>query len=676
MGTVVPLLIVCGCKLCTYPSSENIRKTSESHCIYYEMNTVTVTLFVNDGKLETSTAKSFTYYKTIAFLSLTTQCFERLYELPANSGVALYSQTGKRIFHTNEMSHGDSIVVSGGEPFCELQFAAQMPTWAQTGDVKGILNDLYADQRNNRDSFVGSQGMVDMVRQGLRKVYPPEVDLPSHFSAMVNDVSRANFDIINHSRNGILGSGNVAEQVTQHQQRQSHRHQQSHQQPHQQQHQQQQQQQPQQNQQQGHSNNLSDLFNQIYFPTINVNSTGLGAPGTHTNSMVELYSTPSPNNVSLQRSGSSNRSSVQHVEHSMDKSLQSISHHTQPPPMAQVSPHQVSPHPSQQVQSTMNNMGSQSRTSQLTPTIISPSVTHNGNTELRQQSSPPRESVAAIRASSSSISSRLDQSKIYAAGLSDSGSSGSLGYKGGIPDRVSSHKAAERRSRAKLRDSLKSLCLSIPSLRDVSNPSKAVIMQKASEYIKDTVDDLEKLKSQTDQQKSEKSVLAAEKASIELQMEAASITTVEITDSEDRVVFVDHMWEIVMGFSRHEVVGDLIHSIVDCSSCPFMSARNKQIKTSLQAGEDWRGIMLGSRRDGQAFACEATTTPIPGADSKFQFLTTRKNFHLLATDEQQELCSKQLADNINSSVQVDSEKVRTLIAKASEATNSKPSFVS
>ncbi|KNC86020.1 hypothetical protein, variant [Sphaeroforma arctica JP610] len=573
-------------------------------------------------------------------------CTQRLYEIPAQGNEILYHHTGARIFATNELSYGDSVVVSGGEIFSPLKFVSQMPSWAQTDDVNRILEDVYSDQQKHRGSYVGSQSMPGLVMEGLRGVYPPEIDLPSHFSTMVNDVSRANYPLIRHANQqqqlpGMSSDNNVDQQ----------------------------QQLPK------TQSNLSELFGNIYLPTINVNSSGLGSGITNTNAMNGKYNTASPNSMdsnprtsqqldlfSPRREGSSSsinipspHSSMNNVSPTMNKGGPSIL-----PLPASLSHSSFAPQGQGLVSNSMMNQPAQAISANGLRTHISPHQANPPLQNLQQMPEAPRTSV-------SSIASRLESSKTRTTGLAKSGSSGDLSYKGGIPDRISSHKAAERRSRAKLKDSLKSLCLSIPALREVHNPSKAVIMQQASEYIKNTVDSLEEVKSVAEKDKEEKVQLAAAKASVELQLEAASITTVEITDSEERVVFVDHMWEIVMGYSRAEVVGSLIHSIVDCSSCPFMSARGQSIKAALANGEDWKGVMLGSRRDGQSFACEATTTPIPGCGgSGFQYLTRRRNFHLLATDEQEELCSNQLSKTIQSSVPVDSERVRQIIQKATE----------
>jgi hypothetical protein len=70
-----------------------------------------------------------------------------------------------------------------------------------------------------------------------------------------------------------------------------------------------------------------------------------------------------------------------------------------------------------------------------------------------------------------------------------------------------------------------------------------------------------------------------------------------------------------------------------------MFTRHKEIEDSICANNVWHGLVLGKRKDGRAFACEATITPMVDQNGKtFQYIMVRKNFHLISDMECKEIC--------------------------------------
>lgn len=47
----------------------------------------------------------------------------------------------------------------------------------------------------------------------------------------------------------------------------------------------------------------------------------------------------------------------------------------------------------------------------------------------------------------------------------------------------------------------------------------------------------------------------------------SSIVTVEIVSTDTTYMFVDHMWEIMMGYKREEVVGRKAKEVIGCNKC-------------------------------------------------------------------------------------------------------------
>lgn len=129
-----------------------------------------------------------------------------------------------------------------------------------------------------------------------------------------------------------------------------------------------------------------------------------------------------------------------------------------------------------------------------------------------------------------------------------------------------SHKASEQRSRDRLRNSIQELVVTVPSLANVKNPSKATIIHKAAEYVEYAKQTNQALMEENKRAQMMIAQLQAEHLRIR-RTPTANIVTIEILDLERRFVFVDHMWEIVIGYSHKEVVGKMVKDVIGCPKC-------------------------------------------------------------------------------------------------------------
>jgi PAS domain-containing protein len=181
------------------------------------------------------------------------------------------------------------------------------------------------------------------------------------------------------------------------------------------------------------------------------------------------------------------------------------------------------------------------------------------------------------------------------------------------PERIrsDSHKAAELRSRQRLRGSLQELALTVPSLSG-KKASRADIIREAVDTIRAQQAETDRL-----QRESEKFALS-------------SLVTVEITDADHRFLFVDHMWEIIFGYKRMDVIGQVSHNMTGCTRCSIMSERLGEIERNLRGGEEWVGLVLSKRRDLRMLVSLARVSPVLDVSGKvLHYVTTRKYFHVV-----------------------------------------------
>eukprot|EP00127_Corallochytrium_limacisporum_P005181 Clim_evm21s200 gene=Clim_evmTU21s200 len=207
--------------------------------------------------------------------------------------------------------------------------------------------------------------------------------------------------------------------------------------------------------------------------------------------------------------------------------------------------------------------------------------------------------------------------------------------------RLSSHKQAEQRSRDKLRNSMKTLMLEIPSLgKEEKMPSKAAILEMAAEYIRkknietrELVEQLRKTAAEAEEKKNRVNAINQD-------LKASSFTTLEITDQNGMYTYVNENWCRIFGFVREEVIGKLYRENTDCSSCKIMDAKQQQIDAQLKRGEDWRGMVLSRSKDGVALSSFCVINPVLGPNGEvFQYVCVRSRFQAIDEDDVTEKCS-------------------------------------
>eukprot|EP00123_Amoebidium_parasiticum_P017942 comp24041_c1_seq2/m.43078 comp24041_c1_seq2/g.43078 ORF comp24041_c1_seq2/g.43078 comp24041_c1_seq2/m.43078 type:complete len:436 (-) comp24041_c1_seq2:42-1349(-) len=141
------------------------------------------------------------------------------------------------------------------------------------------------------------------------------------------------------------------------------------------------------------------------------------------------------------------------------------------------------------------------------------------------------------------------------------------GDKSQLAEKAESHKASEQRSRDKLKTSIRELVMTVPSLATMKKPSKAVVIKKATEYVNHQKRVAQGLKAENDMYKQELAKMHMERSRLQHELKLGSIVTVEMVTADLRYIFVDHNWEIMYGYARHEVVGKLILDVLGCPKC-------------------------------------------------------------------------------------------------------------
>eukprot|EP01134_Creolimax_fragrantissima_P002580 CFRG2580T1 len=206
-------------------------------------------------------------------------------------------------------------------------------------------------------------------------------------------------------------------------------------------------------------------------------------------------------------------------------------------------------------------------------------------------------------------------------------------------DRTESHKASEQRSRTRLKDSINELATTVPALQNVKNPSKAHIIKKATEFVQNTQNTNKQLREEHKNLKQQLAALHLKHMKSMNTMQLGNIITVEILTKDFTYMFVDHMWEVFLGYSRSEVLGKTFKDISACRNCELMLRRTKEIISTMEQKKVWRGLILGKRKDGRAFCCDTTITPALDDNGEvIQFIINRKKFHMINGVDCQNIC--------------------------------------
>eukprot|EP00127_Corallochytrium_limacisporum_P006779 Clim_evm49s235 gene=Clim_evmTU49s235 len=210
--------------------------------------------------------------------------------------------------------------------------------------------------------------------------------------------------------------------------------------------------------------------------------------------------------------------------------------------------------------------------------------------------------------------------------------------------RMERHKAAEERSRQKLQKSIKELALTLPGANDGKQPlPRHELIKRAADFIREAQSREKKFSEQ-------RSLLAGENESVKNKASAATLFSVEMIAPDHTLIYVDHTWEIVMGYTFNEVVGKRAVSIGGCHLCPLYKSALQQAAIKSALKEPWHGLLIGRRKNGQALTCEATIAPVtsPMTGELIHYVCTRKNFHILSEEEFSKLESeKAIPDSVH-----------------------------
>eukprot|EP00124_Ichthyophonus_hoferi_P000316 Ihof_evm12s11 gene=Ihof_evmTU12s11 len=540
---------------------------------------VFVTLFHNDGLLETRLAKPFRINRTWSNTVLHNSCHMRMYNRACPSA-RLFNQTGIEMDSPLYIQYGDSLIVSSGESFVPINYLSMVPpNMKNDTQLVNMLQTLHEPSNmigsGEADAMVTSErlNMNEMVETAMKGLYPSGTKASSHLPQIVHDIAMISTP---NNGGGPPRRSSLSSPGTNHQ--------------------------------------LDILFDNMYLPSMDMSSPTQTADflsTTQTTGPLSLPPIMTSHNLPL-----AGPPVMQQPTHN-PLTPASPADFIYPVTTAQPSAHLPS---NQGVAPALNAMTTSPTVSPAPPASLIDS-------RLRRQSSisslqaPWNESTGSL---SPSMQLDLSPVSLYSAGVSQPFALGNNGSPIEMPSRVISHKASEQRSRAKLKGCLSELCLTVPGLRQVKKPTKATVLKKATEYMQETNSKYKEAKQAAEALAKDNEVLITEKEELIKKLEISSISTLEITDVNNRFIFVDPTWEIVLGYKRQEVVGKLVHDLVDCPTCPFMHTHRDVIKTSLETGQEWAGITVGIRNDGRAFVCETTITPMMCDNKVQQYITRRR----------------------------------------------------
>lgn len=100
--------------------------------------------------------------------------------------------------------------------------------------------------------------------------------------------------------------------------------------------------------------------------------------------------------------------------------------------------------------------------------------------------------------------------------------------------------------------------------------------------------------------------------------------SVEISDAEGRLVFVNAAFERMTGWSFAEVLGRTPKDVLRCDAHP--ASFFEEIWRLATSGKPWRGLIVSRRRDGTLIESDCSLSPIFGADGLLaSFLCVRRD---------------------------------------------------
>jgi PAS domain S-box-containing protein len=83
--------------------------------------------------------------------------------------------------------------------------------------------------------------------------------------------------------------------------------------------------------------------------------------------------------------------------------------------------------------------------------------------------------------------------------------------------------------------------------------------------------------------------------------------SVIITDTEERVLYVNPAFERITGYARNEVIGRRLNVLKSGKQSPEFY---RELRKTISAGEVWQGRFVNKKKDGTLYTDEATITPV------------------------------------------------------------------
>eukprot|EP00126_Sphaerothecum_destruens_P013737 Sdes_comp23505_c0_seq1m21733 len=105
---------------------------------------VFVTLYQNDGMMETSTAKPFMVFPNIDISQLRIEAYKFLYQQECFQA-KLFTSLGVEIQSLLEVYQHNCLIVSDGSPFLSINYSSKMPSLEleQFPEINSVLRDIY-----------------------------------------------------------------------------------------------------------------------------------------------------------------------------------------------------------------------------------------------------------------------------------------------------------------------------------------------------------------------------------------------------------------------------------------------------------------------------------------------------------------------------------------------------
>eukprot|EP00128_Syssomonas_multiformis_P001916 Colp12_sorted_trinity150504_noHs@20799 len=203
-------------------------------------------------------------------------------------------------------------------------------------------------------------------------------------------------------------------------------------------------------------------------------------------------------------------------------------------------------------------------------------------------------------------------------------------------DVKASRKAAEDRSRRRLKENFDELAMVLPSLAGKTKVPQRQVIAEALEYTIEARALEDRLRKEREEaMETLKNLIEVNKA-LSAELKLPQLCSVEIIDSNHTYIYCDPSFFLFMKMSQDDVYGRQVHAVVDFEPAEHIQ---KEIKSLVCNGKTWEGLRLGRRADGQFFLCHATITTSCLPNKDYQFVITRKGMRVLSDHQYKELAA-------------------------------------